>query len=453
MQANNKLPRVNWPQHANAIEGSSSKDDFLSSSFLFSLPTQRPNTEANREGMLSLRSSACKIQGPERLQVPWIEKAWRSLCNTQVACKVYLRPGLSAKVKVCDRGHAPTYGGGTYNINKMPTVPGNRVLSQESTHQPSESGRVENNPSHQPAGIDSSTRTYQSNHVVQADIMRATNQYNFLRTDAELHQSAPVADSMRTDYNLDAMDDDDILASIDVDRIVMEHYQATSTPRGSASHNISTPPGNKCTFNGVDETNLPQELSELCNHQCKLAFCPEAMVHLQEMKDELIAVANELLDDDGELNLQRSEELRKKRLQLKKQIQLLEEYMMRSAQDEERQRSHSMASTAAIQGHVPPMTPGSTFTMDSNRFQSQVYIRNGPGNSDLCYSPAPYSCSDNLSTPLNSVWREYTPKVIDINYTEGSDDKKWSSTNFPWTKELEAKNRSKFGNRSFRPNQ
>jgi len=312
---------------------------------------------------------------------------------------------------------------------------------------------VENNPSHQPAGIDSSTRTYQSNHVVQADIMRATNQYNFLRTDAELHQSAPVADSMRTDYNLDAMDDDDILASIDVDRIVMEHYQATSTPRGSASHNISTPPGNKCTFNGVDETNLPQELSELCNHQCKLAFCPEAMVHLQEMKDELIAVANELLDDDGELNLQRSEELRKKRLQLKKQIQLLEEYMMRSAQDEERQRSHSMASTAAIQGHVPPMTPGSTFTMDSNRFQSQVYIRNGPGNSDLCYSPAPYSCSDNLSTPLNSVWREYTPKVIDINYTEGSDDKKWSSTNFPWTKELEAKNRSKFGNRSFRPNQ
>lgn len=55
MQANNKLPRVNWPQHANAIEGSSSKDDFLSSSFLFSLPTQRPNPEANREGMLSLR--------------------------------------------------------------------------------------------------------------------------------------------------------------------------------------------------------------------------------------------------------------------------------------------------------------------------------------------------------------------------------------------------------------
>ena len=45
----------------------------------------------------------------------------------------------------------------------------------------------------------------------------------------------------------------------------------------------------------------------------QLAFCPEAMVHLQEMKDELTAVANELLDNDGELNLPRSEELRKKR--------------------------------------------------------------------------------------------------------------------------------------------
>ncbi|KAF8685971.1 hypothetical protein HU200_043897 [Digitaria exilis] len=455
MQANNKPPRVNWPQHANAIEGSSIKDDLLSSGFLFSLPTQRPNPEANHEGlgMLSLRSSACKIQGPERLQVPWLEKAWRSLCSTQVASKSYLRPGLSAKVTDCDRGHARTYGEGSYNINKMATVPGNRILSQESTHQPNGSGSVANNSSHRPAGIDSSTRTYQSSHVVQADIMRARNQYNYVRTDAELHQAAPAAENMCTDDKLDTMDDDDVLASIDVDQIVMEHYQAMNTPRGSASQDMSTPPGTKCNFNGMDETNLPKELSEPCNHQFKLAFCPKAMVHLQEMKDEMIAVANELLDDDGELDLQRSEELRKKRLHLKKQIQLLEEYMSRSTQDEERQRSHSMASTPAIQGHLPPMTPGNTFTVDSSRFQSQVHIRNGPGNSDLFYSPAPYSCSDNLSTPLPSVWREYTPKFIDINYTEGSDDKRWSSTSFPWTKELEAKNRNKFGNRSFRPNQ
>ena len=125
------------------------------------------------------------------------------------------------------------------------------------------------------------------------------------------------------------------------------------------------------------------------------------------------------------------------RLHLKKLVQLLEDHMKRSAQDEERQISHSMASTTATQQHLPPMTPGSTFITDSNRFQSQVYVGNGPRDSDLCYSSAPYSCSDNLTTPLNSVWKSYTPKVIDINYTEGSGDRKWSSTNFPWTKELE----------------
>ncbi|XP_062218159.1 ATP-dependent DNA helicase Q-like 4A isoform X2 [Phragmites australis] len=443
-----KAPRVNWPHHANAIQSSSSKDDFLSSSFLFSLPTQRPNPEANREIMLSLRSSACKIQGPERLQVPWIEKAWRSLCSTQVACKSYLSPGLSAKVKDCDKGCARTYGEGSNNINKMATVPGNRILSQERFHEPTESGSLENS-NHQPAGINSCARTYRSNHVVQADIIRTTNRCSFTRTNAEIHQTAPVADNMCTDDKLDTMDDDDILASIDVDRIVMEHYQATNTPIGSASHNMSTPSGNTCNFSGLDENNLPQELSELCNHHCMLAFCPEAMVHLQEMKDKLIAVSNELLDGDGKLNPQHSEELRQKRVHLNKQIQLLGEYMAQSTQNEERQRSHSMASTPAIYGHHPPMTPHNTFLMDNDRFQSQVYTRNGPGNSDLCYSPAP----DNLSAPLNSVSRDYAPRIIDVNYTEGSDDKRWGSTNFPWTKELEAKNKNKFGNRSFRPNQ
>lgn len=111
--------------------------------------------------------------------------------------------------------------------------------------------------------------------------------------------------------------------------------------------------------------------------------------------------------------------------------------MARSTHDDERQRSHSMAFTTAIQGHHPPMTPRNTFVMDTDRFQSHAYIRNETGNSGLCYSPAPYSYMDSLSTPLTSVQRDYTPRVIDISYTEGSGDKKWSSTDFPWTKELE----------------
>lgn len=125
------------------------------------------------------------------------------------------------------------------------------------------------------------------------------------------------------------------------------------------------------------------------------------------------------------------------RVHLKKQIQLLVEHMASLTQDVERQRSHSMASTTAIYGHQPPMTPQSTLVMDNDRVESQVYIRNGPGDNNLFCSPAPYPYTDNLSTPFNPISRDYAPKIIDVNYTEGSNDKRWSSKNFPWTKDLE----------------
>jgi bloom syndrome protein len=125
------------------------------------------------------------------------------------------------------------------------------------------------------------------------------------------------------------------------------------------------------------------------------------------------------------------------RVHLNRQIQLLVEHMASSTQDEARQRSHSMASTTATYGHHPSMSPQSILVMDNDRFQSQVYTRNGPGDRNLFYSSAPMSYTDNLSTPQNSVSRDYAPKVIDVNYTEGCNDKRWSSTNFPWTKDLE----------------
>uniref|UniRef100_A0ACD5UQL9 Uncharacterized protein n=3 Tax=Avena sativa TaxID=4498 RepID=A0ACD5UQL9_AVESA len=440
---NDKLPRVNWPHHADAIQGSRSKDDFLSSSFLFSLPTQRVNPEENSNIMLSLRSAACKIQGPERLQVPWIEKAWRSVCNTQVACKSYLRPGLSAKVKDGGRDCTHTYAAdSSYNANKLDNVPRSTVPSQESMHQRPEGGILEQNTSHRLAGINFCTTTYQSNHVVGT-----TYQCNFTRTAAKSFHTVPVADD-----KFDAMDDDDeILASIDVDRIVMEHYEATNTPRGLSSRQMSTPSGNKCNSTGLDENSLPQELSETCSHGYKLGFCPEPNYHLQELKDQLIAVSSEIIDSSGELSPQQSQELCRQRAHLKKQIQLLGDYMARPTQDDERQRSHSMASTTAVEGQHPPMTPRSTFVVDNDRFQSQLYVGNEPGNGGSCYTPAPYPYTESSDT--QSVQRDYIRKNIDITYTDGSGDKKWSSRDFSWTKELEVHNKKVFGNRSFRPNQ
>ncbi|RWW76214.1 hypothetical protein BHE74_00015710 [Ensete ventricosum] len=48
----------------------------------------------------------------------------------------------------------------------------------------------------------------------------------------------------------------------------------------------------------------------------ELALCPEAAIHLQEMKDQLIAVSNELLDNATKLSPQDCENLRQKRFVL-----------------------------------------------------------------------------------------------------------------------------------------
>lgn len=47
--------------------------------------------------------------------------------------------------------------------------------------------------------------------------------------------------------------------------------------------------------------------------QMQLGICPEAAVHLQEMKDMLIAISNELLDSPTELSPERVENLRQDR--------------------------------------------------------------------------------------------------------------------------------------------
>lgn len=95
-----------------------------------------------------------------------------------------------------------------------------------------------------------------------------------------------------------------------------------------------------------------------------------------------------------------------------------------------------MASTTAAEGHYPPMTPRSTFVTENDRSQSQLYDRNGSGDGGSCYTPAPCPYMDS-NIPLPSVQRDYTRRNIDISYTDGSGDKKWSSKDFPWTKELE----------------
>ncbi|TXG64063.1 hypothetical protein EZV62_011057 [Acer yangbiense] len=190
----------------------------------------------------------------------------------------------------------------------------------------------------------------------------------------------------------DDIDDDEILKNIDVDQIVMEHYQSTCTPQPSISKLPPiTPNADNDKFGRQDDACLTPELCSNCNHGFKLGLCPEATGHIQEMKDMLIAISNELLDN-ADLSPVQIEKLRQDRLQLNKQIQQLEGYLY----DVERQK----------------------FGVSS--------------------------CP---------VREPYIPKIIEVNYIEGSNDPKWSSGDFPWTKKLEANNKKVFGNHSFRPNQ
>ncbi|KAG6527848.1 hypothetical protein ZIOFF_009982 [Zingiber officinale] len=89
---------------------------------------------------------------------------------------------------------------------------------------------------------------------------------------------------------------------------------------------------------------------------------------------------------------------------------------------------------------------------DPVNFNSQTYIRNEPGDTMTWSSPTP-SCYANQFGTTSADRQVFTPKLLDINYIEGSGDKKWKSLDFPWTKKLEANNRKVFGNHSFRPNQ
>jgi bloom syndrome protein len=125
-----------------------------------------------------------------------------------VTSKSYIRPGLSAKVKDCGRDYAHTYAAdSSHNTNKLDYVPRSTAPSQQSMHQRTESGILEQNISHRMAGINSHTTTYQNNHVVGTPY-----QCSFARTDAKSCQTVPAANSMCADDKLDAMDDDDILA-------------------------------------------------------------------------------------------------------------------------------------------------------------------------------------------------------------------------------------------------
>lgn len=126
------------------------------------------------------------------------------------------------------------------------------------------------------------------------------------------------------------------------------------------------------------------------------------------------------------------------RLELNKQIQHLERHLRPNSAVEERQKSHFSASTTPRSFQYETPQAASSW-IDPSKFTAQVHLRNEPGLYEN-YNPSsvPFSSVDRFGVFSGAVEREqYIPKVVEVSYIEGSDDKKWSSVNFQWTKKLE----------------
>ncbi|KAF2319851.1 hypothetical protein GH714_019616 [Hevea brasiliensis] len=399
-----KLPKVNWSQHANAHDNFSSEKKFLSSNFLFSLESQKP------QGSAAMRLTCCQIQSLQRLQNPEIEKAWRTLSSLQISRRNYLQPGKTGPFKGARNDSLQDVGQPT-----LQSLSNSRKYS-ERMHVPQHFGEssVRNNESERNTG-----NVFPQDNARAAEAGNDTGQQSDIKGSAANNtQSKAYASSfsnhiVHTNQNKEStealadIDDDDLLGNIDVDQIVMEHYHSTCTPQPSVSKFPPiTPTIDKNNFVRSEETFLPPELSQNCNHGCKLGLCPEAANHLPEMKDVLISVSNELLDNTANLSPVQIEKLRQDRI-------------------------------------------------DTPRFNSQVHLQNEPGSYDNWNLPSvSFSSVNSFGVSSGPIEREpYIPKFIEVNYIEGSNDPKWSSTNFPWTKKLEAYNKKVFGNHSFRPNQ
>ncbi|BAT86759.1 hypothetical protein VIGAN_05006800 [Vigna angularis var. angularis] len=397
-----------WLRHANAHENFSSQEKFLSSNFLFSVPPKKPrHQEPNPEtaGFVFQRSENIKVS--QRVQ---FDKAWDALSSLQNSSRNYVQPGKTVNVNCQSHENtrtAPIHGG-YQNDNRMcpdvTDIPASRNTSW---------------------GLDGSL----NNH----------NKYT-----GQINESS---NCMSGD-----IDDDNILENIDVDQIV-EKYQSTCTPKPSISKFPPvTPNADKDGFARQGDDVLPPDLCLDCIHGYKLGLCPEAAIHLQELKDNLIAISNELLDNCETLNSTQISKLRHDRSQLNKQIQQLEKYTQSSNLNEERKKSHFSASTAPSASYVYE-TPQQTGACNgSKQYDTQAYMGNGTRGST--FQSLPSFSVDNYSTSSGPVEREeFIPKIIEVNYIEGSGDKRWSSHDFPWTKELEVNNKKVFGNHSFRPNQ
>ncbi|GJZ85169.1 ATP-dependent DNA helicase Q-like 4A protein [Tanacetum coccineum] len=456
-----KRMKDNWSQHAQKHDNLSNPDKFLKSSFLFSLPTQKPRVEGAMTA--AVRSLSCQIQNVQNSHSPHADKAWQALSNLKLSSKNYIKPGKSRPL--ADNGGTtfskdvgrPTHQYSSVNNKTFGRTQENRshetnVQHSVPRHMTSQFAAV--SPSVADAGRFGTVLNggYASSSMDVGGRTMNSSCSNTTNSGHGMQNYTTNASHFKGSHETDAggLDDDDIFLDLDVDQIVSQHYQSTCTPKSSISNFPAVTPAASNNMARHDGVCLPPELCEDCNHGFKARHCPEASNHLQLMKDMLISISNDLLDN-FDLDPDQTEKLRQDRLLLNKQIQQLEKHLHASSVSDKGPKSNfaSHTTTGALQYETPTFAS----KVDPIRLDDQFYTHTTTDGLNRWNSPSVSYDSGSYSTNCSAPREPYVPKYVDVNYSEGSNDKNWSKRDFPWTKELEANNRRVFGNHSFRPNQ
>ncbi|RXH93004.1 hypothetical protein DVH24_013580 [Malus domestica] len=403
--------KANLLEHVNALDNFSCPHSVLSSNFIFSLPTRKPLAE---EAMVF--GYVADVSAEYRPDVG--RTALPSSCNID-------------KSRVHMQTHQYINGTNTRN-SEAGTCLGNPLPS--SNFNVADAGKN--------LGRQSQVRASMVNSS-DARVLDGSLSNNSVHT-SQGKDSAEVFVNDLDD------DDDDILENIDVDQIV-EQYQSSCTPQPSS---FKLPPITPFIDkdNRQEATSLPPELCSNCSHGFKIGLCPEAGSHLQEMKDTLIIISNQLLDDVNDLSPEQINKLRQDRKTKVTFFCIKSNSLDEFIQFLKKKKKKKKATPRPFQCETPQQA---AFRTDPMRFDSQVHPHNESGGYERCNSSSvSFSSVDRLGFSSCPVEKEpCISKFVEVNYIEGSKDKKWSSDNFPWTNKLEDGNKKVFGNHSFRLNQ
>ncbi|KAI3699439.1 hypothetical protein L2E82_43753 [Cichorium intybus] len=163
----------------------------------------------------------------------------------------------------------------------------------------------------------------------------------------------------------------------DVDRPLTEHFQSSCTIDLSISKSPPFTPASNNSLVACEDINLPPELDVDCIHGSKLGTCQSI-----------------LMDDEG------------------------------------CKSSFSAYTTTRDFKYQTPLA--FTSRIDPIRLYDQFGYNKWDPPSISCSSVGNFG---NFSTPMER--EPYVRKNVKVNYIDGSDDKKWSKKDFPWTKKLE----------------